>query len=116
VFLARLDADLRRFYRLTIDDVYLMPTGITLGLIESLPSDAMIYTDEWGRPLSLLLAGRQVEVTFEIVRVVLMALGVKRNQLPKPLSLMEMKPPAPDARSLDPRAWSAALGAQVVKV
>jgi hypothetical protein len=116
VFLARLDSDLRSRYRLTIDELYVMPAGITVGLLESLPHDSAIYCDEWGRPLALLLAARQVEVTHELIRVVLMALGVKRNQLPKPLALMEMRPPAPDVRSLDPRAWSAALGAAIVKV
>lgn len=94
-----------------------MAAPMAIGLVESLPADAMIFADDYGRPLSILLQARQVEITHELIRVVLAALGMKRRNLPPPLRLLaEAKQPGADVRSPDPRAWSAALGASIKRV
>lgn len=116
-FLDRLEADLLRFYRLSLWDWLRMPGGSSTGLVMALPPDAMTHADVGGRTLPVLLTARHIEVTHELIRVVLAALGVKRRRLPPPLRLLELPDEAqPDIRSPDPRAWSMALGARIVKV
>lgn len=94
----------------------MMPAPVALGLVESLPVESAIYADHAMRPISLLVAARQVEITHELIRVVLRALGVTKARLPPPLTLLAQSEPAPNIRSSDPLAWSAAMGARIVRV
>lgn len=93
-----------------------MPAAKALGLVEALPLDAAIYCDESMRPISLHLAARQIETTFELIRTVMAALGVKRHKLPPAMRLFEPKKIEANVRSADPRAWGAALGANIIEV
>jgi hypothetical protein len=93
-----------------------MPAPVALGLLESLPIDAMVYADDKGRSIPVLISAKHTEVSFELIRIVMAALGVKRSRIPSALNLLGTDAPNADRTSPDPRAWSKALGANVVKV
>lgn len=93
-----------------------MPAAVVLGLVESLPLEAAIYCDDSMRSVALHTQARGVELTFELIRTVMAALGVKRSRLPAPLRLFEPRKIEANVKSPDPRAWGAALGARIVEV